>query len=132
MDKKVRWFVVESPLRKSMEDMRSKYPGFYDIGWGNGYAVIPEGHPLYGKHYDEINDYVSCNGGLTYSSDYKSMDKWVEKGWLLPEDEGGWIVGFDTAHYMDTLEKWPKEAVEKHAQELAEQLEKLSNLRIEV
>ena len=28
--------------------------GFMDFGWGNGYVVIPEGHPMHGKHYDDI------------------------------------------------------------------------------
>ena len=35
-------------------------------GWGNGYAVIPEGHKFHGKHYDEID--VNVHGGLTFSS----------------------------------------------------------------
>lgn len=48
----------------------------------NGYVEVPEGHPWYGKEYDDID--VECPGGLTYS-------------------EGGWI-GFDTLHSTDY---WP-------------------------
>jgi len=28
--------------------------GYMDFGWGNGYVLIPEGHPLHGKPYDDI------------------------------------------------------------------------------
>lgn len=39
--------------------------GFINCGWGNGYVLIPEGHPLHGEHYDKID--VDVNGGLTFS-----------------------------------------------------------------
>src|ERR1041385_7325070 len=29
--------------------------GFMDFGWGNGYVLIPKGHPLHGKEYDNID-----------------------------------------------------------------------------
>ena len=38
--------------------------GITDFGWGNGYVLIPQGHPLHGKHYDEIDVDVHC--GLTF------------------------------------------------------------------
>lgn len=94
--------------------------GVMDFGWGNGYVVIPKGNPLHGLHYDEINDMgVEINGGLTFSC---SVDKlsWKE---LLPEDKGGWVVGFDTAHSWDTLVMWPNEqSVMKEAENLKQQL----------
>lgn len=34
-----------------------------------------------------------------------------------------WIVGFDTAHGWDTLERWPKFMVEGEAKRLAQQLQ---------
>ena len=40
-----------------------------DVGWGNGYVLIPESHPFYMKDYDSIDVYV--HGGLTFSSDYE-------------------------------------------------------------
>lgn len=38
-------------------------------GWGNGYVAIPEGHPCFGKDYDQIYDEYNINvhGGLTFS-----------------------------------------------------------------
>lgn len=93
-----------------------------DTGWGNGYAVIPKGHPMHGKHYDEIN--VDVHYGLTFSAsvDELNLDKWPE---ITDEDKGGWVVGFDTAHLGDDLARWPQESVEAEAKRLAEQLDKL-------
>ena len=69
-------------------------------GWGNGYVRICEGHPYYGKEYDEIP--VDVHGGLTYSALTVDDGKFFTKGF--------WI-GFDTAHHSDTLLKWPEDAV---------------------
>ena len=95
--------------------------GIIDFGWGNGYVIIPKDHPLNGKNYDEIHDLMPklvVNGGLTFSESADSID-WEE----IPEkNEGDWIVGFDTAHYSDNLEKWSKEKVQEEADNLKEQL----------
>jgi len=77
------------------------------VGWGNGYVDMPRSHPMYGKHYDEIN--VDVHGGLTYAE----------------EVEGMWRVGFDTAHLGDCLDNWPKRAVLYEAERLMKQLEKM-------
>lgn len=37
----------------------------HTAGWGNGYVLIPQGHFLYGKCYDDIH--VDVHGGLTFS-----------------------------------------------------------------
>jgi hypothetical protein len=77
-----------------------------DVGWGNGYCYLEDTHPLYGVHYDVINEQVSVHGGLTYS-----------------EKEGGfWVVGFDTAHYQDTSENWTKARVITETKHLRNQL----------
>ena len=89
-------------------------------GWGNGYVIIPKGHPLHGKHYDDID--VEVHGGLTFSESAKELD-WPE---ITENDKEGWVVGFDTAHYSDSLSNWPKEAVQKETRRLAKQLEKLA------
>ena len=84
--------------------------GFGDFGWGNGYVVIPKGHELHSKTYDEIHELMpglSVNGGLTFCYSRDSLS-WEE----IPEEtEGGWVVGFDTSHFSDTLEKWSKISV---------------------
>ena len=89
---------------------------FMPHGWGNGYVLIPIGHPLHGVQYDAIN--VDVHGGLTFSA-LAEPDCWDE---LLPEDYGKWIVGFDTAHCGDDLSRWPKEAVQAETGALLRQL----------
>ena len=91
-------------------------------GWGNGYAIIPRKHPLYGYHYDDIHDLfpsLSVHGGLTFAAPVKKVD-WPE---LPPHIKSGWVVGFDTAHYGDNPENWTKEDVLIEAFKLKRQLE---------
>ena len=78
-------------------------------GWGNGYVVIPKGHPLFKMEYDEIDEEVNIriHGGLTFSGPMKGHD---------------WVIGFDTAHLGDTQEKWTKEAVQKETDFLLQQI----------
>lgn len=92
--------------------------GMINFGWGNGYVLIPENHPLHGKDYDDID--VDVHGGLTFSElvDAEMVEKWE----LDKEDKGKWCVGFDTAHYSDNLSKWSKEKVQEEAERLKEQL----------
>lgn len=91
------------------------------VGWGNGYVLIPEGHPMHGKYYDDIP--VSVHGGLTYSE--LVDDRIIKLFNLSEEDRGFWMVGFDTAHYGDSLVTWPKEMVQVEADNLKKQLEEL-------
>jgi hypothetical protein len=95
--------------------------GYMDFGWGNGYVLLPEGHKYHGLHYDNID--VNVHGGLTFSElieDEKDAE-WYGVG---KEYVGYWAVGFDTANYGDTLEKWTKEAVMEETKKLEEQLNK--------
>ena len=87
-----------------------------NTGWGNGYVVIPKGHPLHGKSYDDIN--VDVHGGLTFASSANDLE-WNE---ITKKDKEGWIVGFDTAHGEDNLSKWPKKSVERETKRLEKQL----------
>ena len=89
-------------------------------GWGNGYVILPKGHKLHGKHYDEID--VNVHGGLTFSEPANECVEWAE---IDEKDKDGWIVGFDTAHYSDTILNWPKSAVMMETENLKSQLEKL-------
>ena len=102
------------------------YPGAMH-GWGNGYVLIPEGHKLHGMSYDNIHEKypdLKVHCGLTFSSlvDTEMINEWPE---LSKEDEGGWLVGFDTCHYQDDIERWPMEAVQAEADKLMMQLNKL-------
>lgn len=89
-----------------------------DFGWGNGYVIIPKGHPLHGKHYDELNQIVDVHRGLTFSGSGASMSDLVDES-----EHKDWVVGFDTAHYGDSLAEWPKDAVEAETERLKKQLE---------
>lgn len=93
-------------------------------GWGNGYVVIPYGHFLHGKTYDEIHELcpdLEVNGGLTLSQMVCALP-WMETALLPPYD---WVVGFDTAHAWDTPEAWPEERVLEETEHLRDQLLKV-------
>jgi hypothetical protein len=107
----MKYIVVENTWIKGMNK-----------GWGNGYVLIPEGHPDHGKPYDDID--VDVHGGLTYAElcDDEMIERWPVGGLIAEEDKGCWVVGFDTCHYSDTPGKWPKEAVEMEAERLRDQL----------
>jgi hypothetical protein len=79
-----------------------------NVGWGNGYVLIPEGNVLHGVHYNDID--VDVHGGLTFSElvDSDMVDVWPE---LSKDDIGSWMIGFDTCHYQDTPNNWPEESV---------------------
>ena len=87
---------------------------FMDFGWGNGYALVPKAHPLHGVNYSHIE--LDVHGGLTYSR--LVDDEIVSLFGLEDADKGYWMLGFDTAHGGDTLEEWPKEAVQKETEKL--------------
>lgn len=96
-----------------------------DRGWGNGYVCIPEGHPMHGMSYDDIHRTwdIDVNGGLTFSESGASCKS---SEWGVPDfvKETDWVIGFDTAHLGDTLERWPTEAsVLAEAKRLAGQIE---------
>lgn len=112
----MRWLVNES-------DWMS-----YEIerGWGNGYVIMQKSHPWFLIPYSDIcyNMYFNVHGGLTYG---EVIDEKVLKYWsgLTKEDIGCYMIGFDTAHYGDTIHKWPKEAVIKETKELFRQVQTL-------
>lgn len=76
-----------------MSMRENTWMSFISHGWGNGYIHLPKGHPWYGMHYDHIP--ADVHGGLTFSE----------------EEDGYWVIGFDTGHYGDTLENCPEEYV---------------------
>ena len=80
--------------------VKSERNPYLEKGWGNGYVRIPEGHPYYGKHYEDIP--VDVHGSLTFSNHIFGKDEYFSDGY--------W-VGFDTAHYGDTKERWSIHAV---------------------
>ena len=91
-------------------------------GWGNGYVLIPKDSILYGVDYDTLNTTIDVHAGLTYAQSVQEEDHMHFTG-ITKEDIGKWMVGFDTAHSMDTLKNWPKERVQEEADKLLKQLQ---------
>lgn len=100
-----------------------------NVGWGNGYVIIPKWHELFGKNYDDINEYkeINIHGGLTFSCEIDTHIYLKFK--LSSTDLGKWIVGFDTCHYGDNDIKWSKENVEKETKKLLKQIEKIKSIK---
>ena len=102
-------------------------------GWGNGYLVLPKGHPLWELHYDQINQspYMEAHGGWTFSNSYSNLkkmkDKMITDGHSFEFNSDDWIIGFDTAHHNDSLRNWPRKEVFKHIRELADYYSKEEN-----
>ena len=91
-------------------------------GWGNGYVALPRRHPYFGLHYDKINERLGhrANGGLTFSKSSDDIQDWEQVAGMSDM----WIIGWDTTHWGNTIEEWPRERVLKENQILSFQLAK--------
>ena len=110
---KIKGFIIEN-------DQTTFYGGF-----ANGYVVIPQGHPLWGLDYNsELIEGLNVHGGITFSEkvdeDMVNHVLWGKD--LDEEDLGSWVIGFDTRHTGDTLERWPQVKVEKEVIKLLKQV----------
>ena len=94
-------------------------------GWGNGYVALPRRHPYFGLGYDEINEKLEhrVHGGLTFSKNSDDIQEWEQ----VERVKDMWIIGWDTAHWGDTIEEWPRERVLKENQILSVYLAKAWN-----
>lgn len=116
---KVKGFIVENEQR----------PFFREGGFANGYVVIPKDHPLWGLDYtaEEVES-LNVHGGITFSEkvdeDMINHPKFGKD--LVEEDLGSWVIGFDTFHSGDTLERWSRKKVEMEVINLIRQVEKLA------
>jgi len=59
--------------------------------WVTGYLVLEDDSKYYGVPYDDID--IPIHGGWTYSDEYLQD--------IIEENDGVWVIGFDTAHYSD-------------------------------
>ena len=76
-----------------------------------GYVRVPEGHPHFGVHYDELYQYdVHCE--LTFSGSRRDQD--------------GWWVGFDCSQKCDGTPACPHRGVYRDLQYAKEQTESLA------
>ena len=130
--KKIRYFICESPMivtsKRQCEEMKAQ-GNPVDLlektleecyGWGNGYVVIPPGHPLYGENFDE--NLLDCERNISFVHFGRDCDSSLD----IPKDEQDHlIVGFDTYQYREDKGPSPytKEYVEAQAKHLAEQLQ---------
>lgn len=116
------WFVIENNKRKYMTTTVSANV-LFEKGWGSGYVAIPPTHSLHlgnldFMHGDDVTKLINLvqtlnvNGGITYND--------FGDGKRAPKD--WWVFGFDTVQPGDTIEKWPKEAVEAETKRLFCQL----------
>jgi hypothetical protein len=112
----MKWYVIRNPQWKYNNEV-----SVLKRGWGNGYVAVPPTHPAYKMDYATIiypMDYatiiypIDVHGSLTYSD--------FGNGQNAPKD--WWVFGFDTSHYNDNLDRWPKEAVEAETKRLYCQL----------
>lgn len=105
---------------------------FMTAGYANGYVAIPPSHPYFAVDCCEIP--VDVHGGLSFGEIYLEdglHDNWFNTVEWLGEDSFvpyGWrILGFDTLHYGDNLDTWPKERCIKETLMLKYQLDAMSN-----
>jgi hypothetical protein len=98
-------------------------------GWGNGYVLIPEDHPLYGMDNfsietgDGLDNFLNVHGGITLT---KVVDNHIiynfAPEFLDDQDKGCYIIGFDTAHSGDNPYDQDYEYVKNQTQHLHDQL----------
>ena len=110
------WYVIENKDKTKYLSSRVNMDMLIEKGWGNGYVAVPPTHFL---HLGDITEEkislvqsLDVHGSITYND--------FGDGEYAPKD--WWVFGFDTAHFEDTIEKWPKEAVEAETKRLFCQL----------
>ena len=79
-------------------------PFTLDRSWLCGYVALPKGHPLYGKHYDDLA--IECHGGLTYSK----------------FEDNDWVIGFDCAHGGDESRTFTEEWLRSECESIIDQV----------
>lgn len=91
-----------------------------EMGHRCGYVGIPKGNSLYNKYYDELNKYIGCHGGLTYSS--------AELHCV--NDKDTWWIGFDCAHFGDRPDFTTAKRMFKDQQKVIKSLEIMEEMTI--
>lgn len=120
---------INSTVNNNLNNMSSVFPMLPSgtgVGYANGYVAVPKDHPFFGRGYDDVD--VEIHGGLTFSCSGSKIktdlpETEVLEGCLYDLDEDWWVFGFDTCHYQDSLENWPREAVIDETLRLKQQLE---------
>jgi hypothetical protein len=115
--------IIESSMKRLSLD------SFFEFGWGNGYILLPQNHPFYGKDYDSVP--ISVHGGVTFGQvfDSDSFKEWIEKREFFGDINfdnyqkfnNYWILGFDTGHCGDNPIYCSKDYVENETNSMLEQ-----------
>lgn len=122
----MKWFLKEKEnhYHKALEDdpnmserLKKTLKSLDHRGWGNGYVVVPLDHP-FASYTEYPHDMLHIHGGITFDCRVKD-NNWQEVKDDHPNDL---IIGFDTGHYMDTPERWPREEVVRETLELRKQI----------
>lgn len=117
---KTGWFLLESTIPREIKVSEEKTITL-DQGWGNGYVCIDPQNPLNNLDYSELDKKLDVHGGITLCT--VITESMVKNSGRIPEQFVGMkVIGFDTAHAHDTLEKWPKEKVEEETINLYNQV----------
>lgn len=102
----------------------------------NGYVAFKEDLPLSWqggatvKDLEILDDLVDVHGGITFDYKIRENDEIIPLT-AIPEDLHKYrVIGFDTAHHLDTAEEWTFEKTKKETLALKEQIEKLIKIRI--
>ena len=79
--------------------------------WGAwcGYVGVPETHPCYRRHYDEVD--ADVHGELTFADLCQESAPEGHGICHIPEPghpDNVWWLGFDCGHFMDFQPRWPK------------------------
>ncbi len=88
-------------------------------GWANGYVCVSKDHPLYGKHYNEVD--LQVHGGLTFSTQISA--EYALMYGLSEDYVDMWAFGFDTCHYGDDKRSCSEAYVKSEIESLKKQLE---------
>lgn len=103
------------PDKKQWQDESTGYPCLIVRNHGGalcGYVGVPEGHPLHGKDYDDVN--VDVHGGLTFANSCaEDGDESLDICHKTAGQDRVWWLGFDCAHYLDVIPGWATRSVER-------------------
>lgn len=112
---------LHNEINEEHRNYKNQFGWGHDCGYANGYVAIPPEHPLHGRGYDDF--YVDIHGGLTYAASAAIVKTHFNPNFLelcflddIPDDY--WVFGFDTMHYLDTLDYWSRENVIKEVDKL--------------
>jgi len=116
-------------LNSDINERNNNLPEQYCLksGYANGYVAVPPEHPLHGKSFVDFT--LDVHGGVTFTDHYGTVNRNFKNIEYIDDasdvSDNWWVIGFDTCHFEDSLERWPKEAVIAETQNLKHQLEEL-------